>query len=186
MYVLLWAFRRGLGLGVGVKVQVKVNQNRSTCYVIGNTACEGLACEPWPPPQAPPRQPVAAPTAPARFRTRQPPPPPPLPDHTSGGGGAGNARCLTIYVCGDSACTRLCVFAYFRVWGLGWGVGGGLTIIITTTTVVLVICVYIYIYTYIYIYVYTHTYSGSICHVPFPKRYSTLATVVKLLERSKI
>ena len=37
------AFRRGLGLGAGFKVQVKVNQNRSTCYVIGNTPCEGLA-----------------------------------------------------------------------------------------------------------------------------------------------
>ena len=44
------AFRRGLGLGVGFEVQVEVNQNRSTCYVIGNTACEGLACDqtiPW-------------------------------------------------------------------------------------------------------------------------------------------
>ena len=63
------AFRRGLGLGVGFKVQVKVNQNRSTCYVIGNTACEGLAREPWPPPQ----------------------------HHPTIQWGAGNARRLTIY-----------------------------------------------------------------------------------------
>ena len=90
------AFRRGLGLGVGFKVQVKVNQNRSTCYVIGNTACEGLACEPWPPPQHHPT---------IQWQLQRPLPvcahasPPPLADHTMAGGGvAGNARRLTIYV----------------------------------------------------------------------------------------
>ena len=87
------AFRRGLGLGVGFKVQVKVNQNRSTCYVIGNTACEGLACEPWPTIQWQLQRP------PFPHTPAPPPPPPPLPDHTMGGGGAGNARRLTIYVC---------------------------------------------------------------------------------------
>ena len=61
------AFRRGLGLGVEFKVQVKVNQNRSTRYVIGFTACEGLACEPG-------------------GSSNPPPPPNPLPDHTMGGG----------------------------------------------------------------------------------------------------
>ena len=72
------AFRRGLGLGVGFKVQVKVNQNRSTCYVIGNTACEGLACEPWPPPQHHPT---------IQWQLQRPPFPHTLAPPPGGGGG---------------------------------------------------------------------------------------------------
>ena len=37
------AFRRGLGLGARFEVQIKVNKNRNTLYVMGFTACEGLA-----------------------------------------------------------------------------------------------------------------------------------------------
>ena len=91
------AFRRGLGLGVGFKVQVKVNQNRSTCYVIGNTACEGLACEPWPPARHHPTIQWQLQRLCPRPFPHTPTPPPPTPtDHTMGGGG-GNARRLTIY-----------------------------------------------------------------------------------------
>ena len=82
------AFRRCLGLGVGFKVQVKVNQNRSTCYVIGNTACEGLACEPWPPPQHHPT---------IQWQLQRPTPAPPPPPQwyglVRGGGGGATGAC---------------------------------------------------------------------------------------------
>ena len=86
------AFRRGLGLGARFKVQVKVNQNRSTRYIIGFTACEGLACEPWPPP-APSHHPVA----PRPFLHM--PAPPPLPDHTMGGRVGGRERQTPDHIC---------------------------------------------------------------------------------------
>ena len=84
------ACRRGLGLGVGFKVHVKVNQNRSTRYVIGFTACEGLACEPWPPPQHA-HHPVAAPTPFPHTPAAPPPPPNPYQTHQGGGPGTPNA-----------------------------------------------------------------------------------------------
>ena len=87
------AFRRGLGLGVGFKVQAKVNQNRSTRYVIGFTACEGLACEPWPPPQ---HHPIQRPKPVSAFA---PPPTRSRPYHGGGGLERQTPIYLYIYIC---------------------------------------------------------------------------------------
>ena len=103
------AFRRGLGLGVGLNVQRKVNQNRSTRYVLGFTACEGLACEPWPPPQHHPTIQWQLQRAPPVSAHASPPPPPaPTRPCHGGRGGAGNARRLTIY----SLCACLCIIMF--------------------------------------------------------------------------
>ena len=97
-----WGFGFSLGLrlkGLRLRVDKGLGRICSVCSALG-LHLGGIwgwvygfkstgSCVSRPPPQ------VAAPTTPARFRTRHPPPPP-LPDHTMGGG-AGNARRLTIY-----------------------------------------------------------------------------------------
>ena len=84
------AFRRGSGLGVGFEVQVKVNQSRSTRFVIGNTACEGLACEPGRHPSTTPPSSGSS-NGPPVSAHASPPPPAPHPYQTipCGGGGPG-------------------------------------------------------------------------------------------------